>query len=111
MCGAIGVLESSVYVPERTTRIRSCTDNPGHLGPCNCQMGTLLWCNQGICSGCMFLNEEVNGVRPAVCAQCGNSTVCASARAYLDNPWRDMVSDPTEVASSTKGSGKRGKKG
>ena len=111
MCGSIGTLEPSVTVPVGVTRVRSCTDNPGHQGPCTCQMCTLLWCNQGICSGCMFLNEEVDGVRPSICAQCGNSTVCTSAKEYLENPWRGMTSDPTEVASSTKGSGKRGKKG
>ena len=108
----MGMLEPTVSLPERTTRVRSCADVPGHTGPCNCQMGTLIYCNQGICSGCMFINEAVDGVRPAVCGQCGVSTVCTSSKEYLDSPWRGMVSDPDELAcAGGKGSGKRGKKG
>ena len=110
-CGIMGMLESSVAVPAKATRVRSCTDVPDHTGPCSCQMGTLIYCNQGICSACMFLNLEVDGVRSATCSQCGISTVCTSAKEYLLSPWREMQSDPSERAGATKGSGKKDKQG
>ena len=114
LCGEVGTLEPSIILPEGKNRVQICTDAPGHNGACSCEMGWLVQCDQGICVACSKKNPTVDKVKPRVCTACGASLVATRASEYAENPWKDMVSEPTQVPPCTGRAGtgaKGGKKG
>ena len=114
LCGEVGMLEPSIMLPKGVSRAQICTDAPGHNGACSCGKGWLVQCDQGICVACSKKNPTVDKVKPRVCTACGASLVATRASEYAENPWKDMVSEPTQVPPCTGRAGtgaKGGKKG